>query len=106
MPRRELGRESCPNHSETLLRCATALEGSRDCVGTGLAKKVRGQVVGVGGVLPLPHWDRISPRHPHTHTCPPNPKQPCRAKCPLPPVARAGAKSGLQPGEDVAGGSM
>lgn len=68
MPRRKLGRESSPNHSETLLRCATALEGSRDVVGTGLAKKVRGQVVGVGGVLPLPHWDCI-PAPPHT--CPP-----------------------------------
>lgn len=85
MPRRKLGRESSPNHSETLLRCATALEGSRDVVGTGLAKKVRGQVVGVGGVLPLPHWDCI-PAPPHT--CPP-PQAAMRGQMPTAPCGES-----------------
>lgn len=40
---------------------------------------------------------------PHTHVQTPNHKQPAREKCPLPPVGRAGAKSGLEPEEDVAG---
>lgn len=45
-------------------------------------------------------------RTPPQHTSPPYPRQPCGDKCPLPPVGRAGAKSGLQEGEDVAGRSM
>ena len=47
------------------------------------------------------------PPYPHTTTTTPTPttnsNQPGREKCPLPAVGRAGAKSGLEPGEDVAG---
>lgn len=57
------------------------------------------------GAPPLPS----SSRRPHIHTQPPPPpttttnsKQPGREKCPLPPVGRVGAKSGLELGEDVA----
>lgn len=113
MPCTELGGEA-PGHVLTTLtpgweearRCHSP-GGRRDKLGRGPGEepgpRVRGQESGSSAtqqpVVPCPH----STSPPHIHTQTPNPKQPSREKCPLPPVGRAGAKSGLEPGEDVAG---
>lgn len=96
----------CPNHhSETLiergLKWATALEGSS-------AKRGRGRqgavVWGQEAKVRVCYRPTVSgpppPPYPHTN---PQPQAATQEKCPLPPVGRAGAKSGLEPGQDVAG---